>query len=90
MLNHKRKLLKESGPSDMYFIHTLLAVDELQGCMISVVTQFLTHLFDKISGKFKNSEKQRKSKKIHFFLYICIVFSIFSIVSKEFNLAKVF
>jgi len=74
----------------MYFIHTLLAVDELQGCMISVVTQFLTHLFDKISRKFKNSEKQRKSKKIRFFLYICIVFSIFSIVSKEFNLANVF
>ena len=32
----------------------------------SVVTQFLTHFFDKIFGKSKNSEKQRKSKKICF------------------------
>jgi len=66
----------------MYFIHTLLAVDELQGCMISVVTQFLTHLFDKISGKFKNSEKQRKSKKIHFF-YIFASFLVFSASSQK-------
>jgi hypothetical protein len=83
MLNHKRKLLKESGPSDMYFIHTLLAVDELQGCMISVVTQFLTHLFDKISRKFKNSEKQRKSKKIRFFFYIFASFLVFSASSQK-------
>jgi hypothetical protein len=32
-----------------------------------VVTQFLSHLFDKIFEKSKNSEKQQKSKKIHFF-----------------------
>jgi hypothetical protein len=31
-----------------------------------VATQFLTHLFDKIFRKSKNSEKQRKSKKICF------------------------
>jgi len=56
-----------------------------------VVTQFFIHLFDKIFGKSfsKNNEKQRKSKKIYF-KYICIVFSIFSIVSKEFNFSKVF
>jgi len=56
----------------------------------AVATQFLTHLFYKIFEKSKNSEKQRKSKKKHIFLYICIVFSIFSIVPKEFNFSKVF
>jgi len=54
-----------------------------------VVTQFFTHLFDKIFEKSKNSKKQRKSKKIYF-KYICIVFSIFSIVLKKFNFSKVF
>ena len=33
----------------------------------SVVTQFLSHLFEKKFEKSKNSEKQRKSKKICFF-----------------------
>jgi hypothetical protein len=32
----------------------------------SVVTQFLTHFFDKIFEKSKNNEKQQKSKKYVF------------------------
>jgi len=50
-----------------------------------VVTQFLTHLFDKIFGKFKNSEKQRKSKKYVF--NMCASFLAFLTSSKKKNLS---
>jgi hypothetical protein len=54
-----------------------------------VVTQFLTHLFDKIFEKSKNSEKQRKSKKICFNIFPS--FLAFSTSSKkEFKFSKVF
>jgi hypothetical protein len=54
-----------------------------------VVTQFLTHLFDKIFKKSKNSEKQRQSKK-----YVFNIFGSFLAFStsskKEFKFSKVF
>jgi len=56
----------------------------------SVVTQFLTHLFDKIFEKSKNNKKKTKIQKIRFLKYICIIFSIFSIVSKEFKFSNIF
>jgi len=62
-----------------------------------VATQVLTHLFYKFFEKSKNSKKQNpkieknnENPKIMFFYYICIIFSIFSIVSKEFKFSKVF
>ena len=55
-----------------------------------VAIQFLTQYFDKFLEKTKkNRKKQRKPPKMQFW-YICIVFSIFSIVSKEFSFSKVF
>ena len=55
-----------------------------------VAIQFWTQYFDKFLEKTKkNRKKQRKPPKMHFW-YICIVFSIFSIVSKEFSFSKVF
>jgi len=60
-----------------------------ESLMLSVVTQFLTHLFDKFFGKSKNSEKQRKSKK--YVLNIFASFLAFSTSSKkEFKFSKVF
>jgi len=46
-----------------------------------VVTQFLTHLFDKIFEKSKNSEKQRKSKKNVFNIFAS--FLAFSVLSQK-------
>jgi hypothetical protein len=37
--------------------------------MEHVVTQFLTHVFDKFSEKIKNRKKQRKPQKIHFDIF---------------------
>jgi len=54
----------------------------------SVATQFLTHVlinFQKNPKIAKNNENLKKT----FFKYICIIFSIFSIVSKEFKFSKV-
>jgi hypothetical protein len=45
----------------------------------SVATQFLTHLFDKIFEKSKNSEQQQKSKKYVFNIFVSfLAFSAFS------------
>jgi hypothetical protein len=49
---------------------------------MSVATKFLTHLFDKIFKKSKNSEKQRKSKKYVLLIYLHHL-SIFNVISKE-------
>jgi len=37
--------------------------------MEHVVTQFLTHVFDKFSEKIKNRKKQRKPQKMHFDIF---------------------
>jgi len=53
-----------------------------------VATQFLTHVlinFQKNSKIAKNIENPKK----YIFKYICIVFSIFSIISKEFKFSKI-
>jgi hypothetical protein len=49
--------------------------------MVFFVTQFLTHLFDKILEKSKNSEKQRKSKKYVFNIFAS--FLAFSALSQK-------
>jgi hypothetical protein len=48
----------------------------------SVVTQFFTHLFDKIFEKSKNNKKQQKSKK-YVFLNIFASFLAFSASSQK-------
>jgi hypothetical protein len=48
----------------------------------SVVTQFLTHLFDKIFEKSKNNKKKQKSKK-YVFLNIFASFLAFSALSQK-------
>jgi len=57
--------------------------------MTVVVTQFLTHLFDKIFEKNPKIAKNNENPKKYVF-YICIVFSIFNVISKEFKFSKVF
>ena len=54
-----------------------------------VATQFLTHVLIKKLKKIKIAKNNKNPKKIHFW-YICIVFSIFNVVSKEFKFSKVF
>jgi hypothetical protein len=56
----------------------------------SVATQFLTHVFINFQKNPKIAKNNENPKKKLFFIYICIVFSIFSIVSKEFKFSKVF
>jgi hypothetical protein len=56
----------------------------------SVATQCFTHVFDKfLEKKPKIAKNNENPKKMHFG-YICIVFSIFNIVSKELKFSKVF
>jgi hypothetical protein len=57
--------------------------------VLDVATQFLTHVLINFQ---KNPKivKNNKYPKNTFFIYICIVFSIFSIVSKEFKFSKFF
>jgi len=57
--------------------------------MEHVVTQFLTHVFDKFSEKIKNRKKATKTPK-NTFWYICIIFSIFNVILEEFKFLKVF
>ena len=51
-----------------------------------VATQFFTNVFLK---KPKIAKKQWNPPKMHFW-YICIVFSIFNVISEEFKFSKVF
>ena len=85
-----------SRQKDKFFFTKLTTQNIEEFCFVSIVKRghlllpnfwlMFSQIFRK---KSKNSEKQRKSKK-YFFIYICIVFSIFSIVSKEFKFSKFF
>jgi len=58
-------------------------------CNFYVAIQFLTHIFYKFFKNFKIAKSNKNSKNICSW-YICIIFSIFSVVLKKFKFLKVF